>query len=418
MEQVHGGAQPRQAAAVSSLAIVGFVALIVIGILATIYAASFIPRLFNGSSTTSTDDGGAAVYLSDVTPEQPADTGAPAASGDIPYAVGTPTGTSVTQTTQTGTPYTAPTQTTTYTQPQTQQTSSNNPVTRTIYRYVTGTSGATTYGYGTGYGSYYGSPDLAIVITEKGYMSGNVFIPSTNVPSGYQGAVKYRVTNNGASIGGSYRVDIRVTTPRGTDTDSVTGNGLAAGASVIGTGRFDANYRGTATIRLTVTSLSGSDTNSGNNTDTESISVRGDSRSGGPIYDGRYNDYDSDGRYCQYGTYYGTDGRYHCKRPSSDNDDCRYYDYNDSYYRDNCDDYDNDDDYNSGCWYDSSGQFHCNGSSNDDYDDHYGNQWYDSNGRYCSEGTYYSGGRYYCEDYDNNNDDQCFYDSAGYYRCY
>jgi len=399
METGHGNSAQGRGAALNSLAIVGFIALIIIGILATIYAASFIPKMFSSSGSQSN---GATAYLSTPTPD---------------------TSTTVSNMTQSTTETTQTTPVDTTATQQTTQTATN-PVT-TIYKYITIPSGGTT-------ASYYGTSDLAITIVDRGYFLNGVFISSTYVPTGYQGAVKYRVLNSGTNVSGSYRVDIWVNTPSGTDTDSVTGSSIAPGGAVQGTGNFDSPARGTATIRLTVVSLSGTETNTSNNTVTSTISLGGSSSSG-TAYDGSHENYDSNGNYCVYGTYYSF-SRYYCKTSSygngsfdSDGNYCPNGTYSsggrtycDTYGSSSNNRYDSNGNYCSNGTYYSNGRYYCQASGTYNYDRNSGDtNWYDSYGRYCVYGTYYSGGRYYCNDiYNyNSNNNGCWYDQNGYQVC-
>ncbi len=370
METTHVETVRTRGAALNSLAIVGFVALIIIGILATIYAASFIPKMFSGSGS----NGSAAAYLSGLSDKS-----------DSPTTGTTATSAPATVAVSSLTPVATPT-----------------TVTNTIIKYVTvPSSNGTTYS---------GLPDLTVTITDKGYLRSGAgsFVSSSYVPSGYQGAVKYRITNSGSNVSGSYRVDIRVETNTGIDSDSVTGNSLAPGRSVEGTGSFDANAGGTATIRLTVDADNVvSESNENNNTDSTFMVVNGygtgtNTRSGGS--------YDSNGNYCIYGTFY-SNSRYYCNMSNTT--------YGNSTY-------DSNGTYCTYGTYQQNNRYYCRPYAT--YSNNSVNNNYDSNGNYCTYGVYESAGRFYCNSsngntnvYYNNRDSGCVYGSYiqnGTYYCY
>lgn len=380
METTHVDINARpKGAALNSLAIVGFVALIIIGILATIYAASFIPKMLRGSNS----NGSAAAYLSGLS-DQSANTATVTATPTTP----TPTGT------VTAAPLTTPTETT--------PAPAANPITKTIYKYVTVPSSSSV-------ASYSGLADLTIAIIDRGYLQGGSFISANSVPSGYQGAVKYRISNIGTNTSGSYRVDIRVETNNGTDNDSVTGGSLPPSRSVEGTGSFDATSGGTATIRLTVDASNVvSESNENNNTEVTTMVLNG---YGNGIYNNRNSNssYDSNGNYCTYGTYY-SGSRYYCNN-AYDNNSSGSYDSNGNYCT-----------YGT---YQQSGRYYCRPTN---YYNSNGTNNYDSNGNYCSYGVYQSGNQFYCNSsnsntnvYYNNRDSSCYYGSYlqnGTYYCY
>jgi hypothetical protein len=375
METTHiEGGQPRKAA-LTSLAIVGFVALIIIGILATIYAASFIPKMLSRS-------GSASAYLSTLNDTPTTADTTPAPTATTPAVTATPL-------TPTETPA----------QPQT--------VTKTVYRNVYVPTPVTP--------SYSGLADLTITVTDKGYLrNGNTgsFVSSSYVPSGYQGAVKYRVTNTGNNVSNSYRVDIRVESGNGTDNDSVSGGTLPPNRSVEGIGSFDVTTGGTAYIRLTVDAGNNVvEENENNNTDSTSMSVNG-----GSNYNNNSSYYDSNGNYCSNGTYY-SGNRYYCNSSSN-------------YNNNNSDWYDSTGAYCGYGTYSQNGRTYCRPytSTNSYYNDrnYYGNN-YDSNGNYCAYGVYESGNRLYCNSsnsntnvYNYNRDSGCIYGTYvnnGTYYC-
>ncbi|MEK7602457.1 MAG: CARDB domain-containing protein [Patescibacteria group bacterium] len=325
----------------NGLAVVGFVALIIIGILTAIYAASFIPKALSRFSSAN-------VYLSNLSATDGTDT--TATTPTTPTVATTPEPTvpvSPTQAAPAAPVVTTPTYVTpVYTAP-----------TPTVVR----VPAPQTY--------YSGLPDLSVTITDVGYLRTNSidsFVSANSVPRGYQGAVRYTVRNEGTNVSGNYRVEIRVSTNGGNDTDSVSGSNLVPNRSVTGTGVFDANSSGTATIRITVDARDDVDeSRENNNDDSDSIRLNGSDNSSN-------DSYDSNGRYCPYGTYHANN-RYYCNTSDSGTDS---YDSNGTYCR-------------YGTYY-SNGRYYCDSSNTTN------NSSYDSNGNFCSYGTYYSGSRYYC----------------------
>lgn len=364
----------RRQAAVSGLAVVGFVALILIGIATAIYAASFIPKALSRL-------GSANVYLSTlngsennpgvvaVNPSEPAPTTpTPAATTTAPVVAPTPT-------------QPAATPTYTYTQPTYQTIAVPQP--------------------------YYGRPDLVTNILSVGYLrrtgDTNSYVADDRVPSGYQGAVRFSIANRGTDVSGTWNFAARLPSTSDSNYRSGTQRSLNPGDSIIFTLGFDGSDRGQNTIRVTADSTDRvSESNENNNEDTESIYFNGSSSSSN-------RDYDSDGNYCRYGTYY-QNGRYRCESSSTTSNNARDYDSNGNYcrygtyYQNNryyCDSQNS----STSNVYDSFGNLcrtnvrvYQNGVYTCDTTSSYNNgRDYDSNGNYCRYGTYYSNNRYYCQ---------------------
>ena len=379
MEITHVEGERPKKAALTSLAIVGFVALIIIGILATIYAASFIPKMFSTS-------GSASAYLSGL-----ADTSNPTPTTQPAPATTTPT---VTATLEPVAPPTAPVP-------------AKQTVTRTIYRTVVVPSQPV---YTTPV--YSGLSDLTVTVTDKGYLrngNGGTFVSSSYVPNGYLGAVKYRISNLGTNISTSYRVAIAVDTNGSRDNATVNGGALPPNRSVEGIGSFDATSGGTATIRLSVDAGGNvAESNENNNTDVTTINVTGTSYNN--TSNTNTSSYDSNGNYCSNGTYY-SGSRYYCNTSSTINNNSRY-DSNGSYCLNGT--------------YSQNGRTYCkqyNSNNNTSY-----SRNNDANGNYCPYGVFQSGNSYYCNSsnsntnvYYNNRDSACVYGSYqvnGTYYCY
>jgi hypothetical protein len=254
----------KRSPAVSALAIVGFIALILLGMLLAIYAVRFIPAALSGigeaavslSRVFTPDDGQVEVI------EQPATPSDPGVVVTIPIGPETPT-----------------------------EPAPAAPTTPAPAAYQ---PSAPTYVPPTGYGAQppviipiqgqaqtgYGSPDLTVEIMAIGYVtrdgSASTFRESSRVPRGEQGAVKFRLSNRGTNASDRYEYEVKVKNDDNR-TDTATGRApsLAAGQSVITYAYFDARTSGEAEIDIEVDS--GNDvreSNERNNTDSDDISVR------------------------------------------------------------------------------------------------------------------------------------------------
>ncbi len=328
-------------AAVSGLAIVGFVALILIGIATAIYAASFIPkalsRLGSANVYLSTQNGGADGGIVAVNPGEPAPTVTPSSPATT----------------------TAPAPVVVTTSPAPVQ----QPPTYT-YRQPT---------YQTVPQPYYGRPDLVTSILSVGYLrrSGDTssYIPDDQVPAGYQGAIRFSIANRGTDVSGTWNFAARLPSTSDSNYRSGTQRSLSPGDSIVFTLGFDGTDRGRSDIRITADSTDRvSESNENNNEDSETIYLGGSSTSN------TTRDYDSNGNYCRYGTYY-QNGWYYC--------DSQNTSINRTY-----------DSFGNLCA--TSVRVYQNGIYTCDSATNYGSRDYDSNGNYCQYGTYYSSGRYYC----------------------
>lgn len=173
---------PTRQAAMNSLAVFGFIALVALGISLAIYAARYVPAAVNRL-------GAAAVSLSQVFTANPGPSISviPTASTTIPF--GNATSTTATSTTpKTPTPNPTP-------QP--------------------GTPSSSTYPIGGGSPVLSGLPDLVVNITSVGYMtsgSADSFVAATTIPHGANPAVKFMVKNVGTNIAGPWRFSASIPT--------------------------------------------------------------------------------------------------------------------------------------------------------------------------------------------------------------
>lgn len=179
---------PTRQAAITGLAVVGFIVLIVAGIWLAVYSMRFAPAVVNGV-------GSAAVYLGSIF--NPADeptlsvVSNPTASTTISFGNASSTATSTTPTT------TTPTQTNSTVKPGTK--------TGGVYQI----SGATTTA------SLSGLPDLVVTIDKIGYLattSADSFVATSTVPAGSRPAVKFTIKNIGTNVMGAWRFSASIPT--------------------------------------------------------------------------------------------------------------------------------------------------------------------------------------------------------------
>lgn len=249
--------------AVSALAVVGFIALILVGMGLAVYAARYIPMALSGmgeaavslSRVFTSDDEGSIEVIDQ--PETPSN---PGVVVTIPIGPATPT-----ETAPSPTPA-APAPTPTY------PTYVPTPTYGTQVPVIVPIQGQT--------GAGYGQPDLTVEIMAVGYVtrdgSSSTFRESSRVPRGDQGAVKFRLSNRGTNSSDRYEYEVKVKNDDNR-TDTATGRApsLGAGQSVITYAFFDARTSGDADIDIEVDS--GNDvreSNERNNTDSADTTVR------------------------------------------------------------------------------------------------------------------------------------------------
>ncbi|MBY0111081.1 hypothetical protein K2Y00_03735 [Patescibacteria group bacterium] len=207
--------QAAKRAAVNGLAVVGFLALVFLGIMLAIYGARFVPDTI--SRLTS------AVYLSSEPTNEPATTtGTRPATTTVTVFVPVPATTTPVATTTPTTPTTLP----------------------------PSTGGPNIVQYPTYYYNYprtpsnYGLPDLTVEIIEVGYLrtsSASSFREDDEVPEGERGAFRFTVRNIGTNVSGLWRFRAELPT-QDNDDDVYTSawqSSLVPGASKIFTIGFD-----------------------------------------------------------------------------------------------------------------------------------------------------------------------------------
>ncbi|HYF28819.1 MAG TPA: CARDB domain-containing protein [Candidatus Paceibacterota bacterium] len=258
--------------AVTAFAVVGVIALILLGIGLAVYAVRYLPEAMSGlgeaavslSRNFSGDDADVEVIDQPATPRDPGvvvtipigeETPAPGAS---PAPAATPSAPAAPA-------YTAPAASAPApfnpTFPQLSQTPTTRPVAQ-----------APAAGFG--------SPDLTVEILAVGYVTrdgaSSTFREASRVPRGEQGAVRFRLSNRGTNESGRYEYEVRVRNEDNrTDTASGRAPSLGAGQSVISYAYFDARRSGDAEIDIEIDS--GGDvreSNERNNTDSDDVEVR------------------------------------------------------------------------------------------------------------------------------------------------
>lgn len=172
-------------AAVGALAIVGFIALVIIGIGLAIYTARYLPDL------SSKVGGGAVSFSSLFHKKQDAGLQVVTSTTTLPFAE-TSTTTSTTSVAQ-GTGSSAVTK-------------GSSTGTAAVTKYVTTPTAVAPYG----------NPDLSANVTDVGYLprtgDTNSFVGSNTIPSGTDGAVKFTITNVGTNVTGPWNFSVNIPT--------------------------------------------------------------------------------------------------------------------------------------------------------------------------------------------------------------
>lgn len=244
-------------AAVNGLAVVGFLALIFVGITLAVYAARFVP-------TAVTNLGTAAVYFASLGNSN-TETELTSVTDEtvIPFGEETESqASSATAETAPTMPVEAPEAFRSGT-----ETSASPQPTRSVY--VIGTTSAP---------APYGLPDLTVTITERGYLetgSSGSYKKADEVPDGKRGAIKFVVENKGTNVAGVWKFTAQVpTTPTYTFT-SPEQDSIAPGARVEYVLGFDRAKSGDdRTIIVTVDSAKKvEESNEKNNDDSETLVI-------------------------------------------------------------------------------------------------------------------------------------------------
>jgi hypothetical protein len=246
---------PPRAAAKNGLAIVGFVALVLVGMWLAIYSARFVP-------TAVSRLGAAAVYLGSVftPPSAPTLTVIPTASTTLPFDGATTTSATTSAPATSNTTPTKPTPS--YSAPKPGQETST----------TTQISGATRTG------ALYGLPDLAVTIDQVGYLattSAESFIASSTVPHGSRPAIVFTVRNVGTNVSSVWNFTAQIPTQTAYVYTAPNQQALNPGDSIQFTLGFDQATAG-ATQKISLhLSPGGSDANTANNDAATTLTILG-----------------------------------------------------------------------------------------------------------------------------------------------
>jgi hypothetical protein len=238
---------PARHPAVTSLAIVGFVAIVIAGLWLAVYSTRFVPGVVNRI-------GSAAVYIGSVFTPAPNSNNlsvVPTPTASTTISFGTAPATS---TTQTSTTKPKPTST------------GNGEKTSTVIKVGT-TTPATLTGLG----------DLAVNVDTTGYMTTNTtdsFVASTTVPHGDNAAVRFTIKNVGTNWSGTWTFSASIPTYPAYTYTSQPQQSLAPGDSIDYTLGFNQANVGSNKI-ITISINPGvSDSNAANNTTSAAVTVQ------------------------------------------------------------------------------------------------------------------------------------------------
>lgn len=172
--------------AINSFAVIGFIALLGLGVYGAIYSSRYVPTVVTRASS-------AAVYLGSLFTQEGSDLSVvPTASTTptlvIPFGTSTPATLPVASSTATSSPKPAP-----------------RPTPAPVLVRVPATTTQ----------ALYGLPDLSVKVTVVGYLASNstdTFVASATVPDGERPAVKFTITNTGTNTASSWRFNAEIPT--------------------------------------------------------------------------------------------------------------------------------------------------------------------------------------------------------------
>lgn len=253
---IFGNSSNTRETTVNGLAVVGFVALVVLGMWLAVASTRFVPPIVNRI-------GAAAVYLGSIfTPaEGPSLSVVPTASTTIPF------GTEATSTTSTEATTTAATSTVTL------PTSPTKPVKPTAGQE---TSSTVQIGGSTGTPTLYGYPDLVVNILSVGYLasaSADTFVASSTVPSGSRPAVKFSIKNVGTNVAAPWRFSASIPAQTAYVYQSPSQQALNPGDSIEYTLGFDQANKGTDQMISVTANFDNSITESTTNNNSASTKI-------------------------------------------------------------------------------------------------------------------------------------------------
>lgn len=224
-----GNSSPTQKAATTGLAVVGFAALVALGMWLAVYSTRFVPTVVNNA-------GAAAVYLGSLFKKAPAPSLSvvPTASTTIPFGEASSTiSTSATSTAKKPA-----------TKPKPAATTAGNR-TSGVYP-ISGTPAPATLS---------GLPDFIVIIKDVGYLatsSADSFVATSTVPAGNRPAVSFTIKNVGTNTTGSWRFSASIPTQTAYIFESQPQQSLNPGDSIDYVLGFDQANKGSGqTISIT-----------------------------------------------------------------------------------------------------------------------------------------------------------------------
>jgi hypothetical protein len=245
--------KPAKSAAITALATVGFIALLIIGITLAIYAARYVPAAISklaGFTNNSNTPSSLNVVSSTTT---------------IPFS---DNGTILTQTTTTVPPATPPITSEYGSAAQ----SSSVPVTTNTYG---NTSGATVPAHPH---TPYGLSDLSVTIIATGYLasdSTDSFVPASIIPPGARPAAKFSIANKGTNATGPWSFLAQIPTFNGSVFNSPVEPSLNPGDHTVFTLGFNQAIPGPAQTITVVADPNNniSESNEGNNSAAAAVTI-------------------------------------------------------------------------------------------------------------------------------------------------
>lgn len=234
----------------NSFAIIGFIALMVLGIWFAIYSTRFVPRAVDGIDS-------AAVYLGSlfVSSSEPSLSVVPIASTAIPFEDASPTPAVVSSTDATASTPIKP-----------------SPVAPTAGDKTSGVYQIS----GTGTPVLSGLPDLQATIDAVGYLttsSTDSFVASQTVPAGSRAAVRFTIRNIGTNATGAWRWSASIPTTSNQIYQSATQQSLSPGDYIDYTLGFDQANRGAGQMISVSANFDNSVTESTTNNNNASATV-------------------------------------------------------------------------------------------------------------------------------------------------
>ena len=259
------GAPPYRQTAINALAVIGFVALIALGVWGAVYSSQYVPA-------TVGRIGSAAVYLGSLfNPAQTPNLSVVGTASTTVISFGNASSTSSTASTSSGQASSPQSATTT-----------KNPVATTPRAISAGnkTNTTVTVSGGTAPATAYGLPDLAVTVDVIGYLSTSAtdsFVASSSVPAGARPAVKFTIKNIGTNWTGTWRFTTAIPTRTAFTYISDPQQSLAPGDSIDYTLGFDRASTGASQpVEITVNSDNAvSESNKNNNTVSVNLTVLG-----------------------------------------------------------------------------------------------------------------------------------------------